>query len=70
MEKALEVYENRNRRVTTSVLNETMLREIERYPAPMTRGYSVKIKFVQQAQSMPVTFRLPPSPDALSVCRL
>jgi GTP-binding protein len=48
MEKALEVYENRNRRVTTSVLNEIMLREIERYPAPMTRGYSVKIKFVQQ----------------------
>lgn len=48
MEKALEVYENRNRRVITSVLNEIMLREIERYPSPMTRGYTVKIKFVQQ----------------------
>jgi GTP-binding protein len=48
MEKALEVYDNRNRRVTTSVLNDIMLKEIERYPSPMTRGYSVKIKFVQQ----------------------
>lgn len=56
MEKALEVYENRNRRVTTSVLNEIMLREIERYPAPMTRGYSVKIKFVQQVPTAVPSF--------------
>ena len=48
MEKALEVFENRNRRITTSVINEIMLKEIERFPPPMTRGYSVKIKFVQQ----------------------
>ena len=48
MEKALEVNENRGRRITTSVLNEIMLREIERYPAPFYRGYSVKIKFVSQ----------------------
>lgn len=48
MEKALEVYENRNRRIITSVLNEIMQREIDRYPPPMTRGYSVRIKFVQQ----------------------
>ena len=56
MEKALEVYDNRNRRVTTSVLNEIMLREIERYPAPMTRGYSVKIKFVQQVPTAVPSF--------------
>ena len=48
MEKALEVYDNRNRRVTTSVLNEIMLREIERFPAPVARGHAIKIKFVQQ----------------------
>jgi GTPase len=48
MEKALEVNENRGRRIVTSVLNEIMLREIERYPAPFYRGYSVKIKFVSQ----------------------
>ncbi len=56
MEKALEVYDNRNRRVTTSVLNEIMLREIERYPAPMTRGYTVKIKFVQQVPTAVPSF--------------
>jgi GTP-binding protein len=56
MEKSLEVYENRNRRVTTSVLNEIMLREIERYPAPMTRGFSVKIKFIQQVPTAVPSF--------------
>ncbi|PQJ12764.1 ribosome biogenesis GTPase Der [Flavipsychrobacter stenotrophus] len=48
MEKALEVFENRTRRIATSVLNEVMLKEIENFPPPMTRGYAVKIKFVQQ----------------------
>ncbi len=48
MEKALEVYENRNRRVLTSVLNEIMQKEIERMPPPLVRGHSIKIKFVQQ----------------------
>jgi GTPase len=56
MEKALEVFENRNRRVTTSVLNEIMLREIERYPAPFYRGYSVKIKFVSQVPTAVPSF--------------
>jgi len=48
MEKALEVFDNRSRRITTSVFNDIMLKEIERYPPPMTRGYSIKIKFCQQ----------------------
>lgn len=48
METALEVYENRQRRISTSKLNDVMLKEIERTPPPMTRGHAVKIKFVQQ----------------------
>ncbi|NDC42258.1 MAG: GTP-binding protein, partial [Chitinophagia bacterium] len=48
MEKSLEVYENRTRKVPTSVLNEIMQREIERFPPPMVRGYTVRIKYVQQ----------------------
>ncbi len=56
MEKALEVYDNRNRRVTTSVLNEIMLKEIERYPPPIARGYLVKIKFVQQVPTAVPSF--------------
>ncbi len=48
MEKALEVYDNRNRRILTSVLNEIMQKEIERFPPPLVRGHSIKIKFIQQ----------------------
>ncbi len=56
MEKALEVYENRSKRITTSVLNEVMLKEIEHYPPPMARGYAVKIKFVQQVPTVVPSF--------------
>ena len=48
MEKALEVFENRNSKIATSQLNEIMLREIENFPPPMSRGYAVKIKFCSQ----------------------
>ncbi|OJW84293.1 MAG: ribosome biogenesis GTPase Der [Bacteroidetes bacterium 46-16] len=48
MEKALEVYDNRSRNVATSQLNDILLPEIERYPPPMSRGHSVKIKFITQ----------------------
>jgi GTP-binding protein len=56
MEKALEVSENRTRRVQTSVLNEIMLKEIEHFPPPMARGYNVKIKFVQQVPTAVPSF--------------
>jgi GTP-binding protein len=48
IETALEVYENRKRRIQTSVLNEEMLKVIEAYRPPVVRGNSVKIKFVTQ----------------------
>lgn len=48
MEKAIEVFENRMRRIQTSQLNETMLKEIEYYAPPMARGHQIKIKFVTQ----------------------
>ncbi len=48
MEKAIEVNDNRSKRVITSELNEVMLKEIERYPPPPSRGYAIKIKFCQQ----------------------
>lgn len=56
MEKALDVYENRNKRVPTSQLNDIILPEIERYPPPMARGYHVKIKFVQQVPTAVPSF--------------
>ena len=48
IEVALEVYENRTRRITTSKLNDVMLEAIERYPPPSHRGRFVKIKYVTQ----------------------
>lgn len=48
IEKALEVYENKCRRVSTAKLNDILLPEIERYTPPMVRGHSVRIKFVMQ----------------------
>jgi len=48
MERAIEVNDNRSKRVITSELNEVMLKEIERYPPPPARGYAIKIKFCQQ----------------------
>ncbi|HQE13326.1 MAG TPA: ribosome biogenesis GTPase Der [Flavipsychrobacter sp.] len=48
MEKGIEVYENRNKKIQTSKLNDVMLPEIQRYPPPMTRGHNVSIKFITQ----------------------
>ena len=48
METALEVYDNRSRKLPGSKLNDVMLKAIERVPPPMVRGYSIKIKYVAQ----------------------
>jgi GTP-binding protein len=48
IEAALEVYENRRRKVPTAQLNEVMLKAIESYHAPVVRGHSIKIKYVTQ----------------------
>lgn len=48
VEIALDVFENRKRRISTSKLNEVMLKAIEQFHAPVVRGHAVKIKFVTQ----------------------
>ncbi|HTQ65094.1 MAG TPA: ribosome biogenesis GTPase Der [Puia sp.] len=48
IEVALEVYENRQRKIPGSALNETMLKAVEAYHAPVVRGHSVKIKYISQ----------------------
>jgi GTP-binding protein len=48
IEIALEVYANRQRRITTSQLNDVMLKAVEAYHAPVVRGHAIKIKFVTQ----------------------
>jgi GTP-binding protein len=51
VEKALEVYENRSRRIKTSELNDIMLKAIEHYPPPSHRGRFVKIKYITQIKT-------------------
>ncbi|MCB0607386.1 MAG: ribosome biogenesis GTPase Der, partial [Lewinella sp.] len=48
VETALEVYENRQRKIKTAELNEVMLAAIEKYGPPAHRGRLIKIKYVTQ----------------------
>lgn len=48
VEAAMEVFENRSRKIKTSQLNDLMLPSIERYPPPSHRGKFIKIKFITQ----------------------
>jgi len=48
IETALEVFENRSRKIPTSKLNDVMLKAVESFHAPVVRGHAIKIKFVSQ----------------------
>jgi len=48
MEMALEVYDNKQRKIPTSKLNDIMLKAVEAYHAPVVRGHPIKIKFITQ----------------------
>ncbi len=48
VEKAIEVYENKKKRIPTSELNEVMLKEIQNYPPPGYRGKIISIKYITQ----------------------
>jgi GTP-binding protein len=48
IEIALQVFENKSRKVPTSKLNDVMLKAVESYHAPVVRGHSVKIKYITQ----------------------
>ncbi|MEI6087873.1 MAG: ribosome biogenesis GTPase Der [Bacteroidota bacterium] len=48
IELAIEVNDNRNRKIPTSQLNDIMLKAVEAYHAPVVRGNTVKIKYITQ----------------------
>lgn len=48
METALQVYENKQRKIPTAQLNERFLPLIENYPPPATKGKYIKIKYCTQ----------------------
>jgi GTP-binding protein len=66
MEKAIEVFENRSRRIPTSQLNEVMRKEIDAYPPPLMRGNAVKINYVMQVPTAVPAFAFYTNhPDAI-----
>jgi GTPase len=54
MEKAVEVFDNKTKKIPTSKLNDIMLKEIEHYPPPSMKGKHIQIKYITQ-----VTARFP-----------
>jgi len=56
MEWARQVYENKNRKVPTSKLNELLLPILEATPPPQTKGKRVKIKYITQLKMHYPTF--------------
>jgi GTP-binding protein len=56
VETGLEVYESRSRRIPTSQLNDIMLKAVEAYNPPMTRGHIIRIKYITQLPTPVPTF--------------
>lgn len=56
LEMALEVHENRTRKVPTSKLNEILGEDIKNYPPPAVRGQYIKIKYITQLPTHTPTF--------------
>lgn len=56
IELALEVYENKQRKVPTSKLNEVMLKAVQSYQPPVVRGHQVKIKYITQLPTVVPSF--------------
>jgi len=56
IEKAIEVFENKSKKVPTSELNDKLLRDIENFPPPSIKGKIVRIKYITQLPTHTVTF--------------
>lgn len=56
IEIALQVYENRKRKVSTSELNDVISKAVMNHHAPVVRGHSIKIKYVTQLPTVVPSF--------------
>jgi GTP-binding protein len=56
LQAAINVCNNRSRKISTAKLNEVMLEEIQAYPPPAIKGKYIKIKYVTQLPTPTPTF--------------
>lgn len=56
LDYALEVYENKKRKIPTSKLNDVMLKAVEKYHPPVVKGKNVSIKYVTQLPATTPSF--------------
>ncbi len=56
IEKAVEVYKNKTKRIPTSELNDAMLPEIVHYPPPAIKGKHIQIKYITQVTARSPSF--------------
>jgi GTP-binding protein len=56
VEEGLMVFENKQRKVPTAVLNDVMLKAIESFHPPVVRGNPVKIKYITQLPTQVPSF--------------
>ncbi len=56
MEKAVEVFKNKTKKVPTSALNDALLPEIAHYPPPALKGKLIQIKYITQVSARTPSF--------------
>jgi len=56
VEVAMDVYDKKTQKISTSRLNDKLLPDIERYPPPAIKGKLVKIKYITQLPTHNPTF--------------
>lgn len=56
IETALEVYDNRQRKIATSKLNDVLLKAIEAFHPPVVRGHPVRVKYITQLPTVVPSF--------------
>ena len=56
IEKAVQVYNNKTKKIPTSKLNDALLPEIAHYPPPALKGKMIQIKYITQVKAKTPTF--------------
>jgi GTPase len=56
IEKAVEVFHNKTKKIPTSKLNDALLPEIVKYPPPAIKGKLIQIKYITQVTARSPTF--------------